>query len=306
MKFGENLKLIRKSKKISQEELAEKLGVSRQSISKWETGENYPTMNNIICLCDIFNCKINELVHEDFTDINFLDDEIKMSVVKFKEKEQKRMKGLSKFIYVIARIAQIIVLIELILTALISIGILITVANTKFNTETNEITIFKHSFDYELEETKFAMHINNNNHFDFNFEKEDYKTFNKIISKSNIYRLSLITIIILTTIISIYMLYKLFNTIEKLFLNIHDNDTPFISENVEYLKRITLYLLLILLIPDVSGFLTSIIYNIYIDIDINITNYLFILILIVIVYIFKYGYEIQLDSKGKIYNTKKD
>lgn len=38
MKFGENLKNIRKQKNISQEELAEKLGVSRQSISKWETG----------------------------------------------------------------------------------------------------------------------------------------------------------------------------------------------------------------------------------------------------------------------------
>ena len=36
MKFGENLKNIRKQKNISQEELAEKLGVSRQSISKWE------------------------------------------------------------------------------------------------------------------------------------------------------------------------------------------------------------------------------------------------------------------------------
>ena len=44
MKFGENLKLIRKSKKISQEDLADKLGISRQSVSKWETGENYPSM----------------------------------------------------------------------------------------------------------------------------------------------------------------------------------------------------------------------------------------------------------------------
>ncbi len=38
MKFGDNLKKIRVFKKLSQEELAEKLGVSRQSVSKWETG----------------------------------------------------------------------------------------------------------------------------------------------------------------------------------------------------------------------------------------------------------------------------
>ncbi len=38
MKFGDNLRNLRKSKKISQEELAEKMLVSRQSVSKWETG----------------------------------------------------------------------------------------------------------------------------------------------------------------------------------------------------------------------------------------------------------------------------
>ena len=58
MKFGEYLKLIRTDKKISQEYLAERLGVSRQSVSKWETGENYPSMQNIMALCTIFKCRI--------------------------------------------------------------------------------------------------------------------------------------------------------------------------------------------------------------------------------------------------------
>ena len=48
MKFADNLKRIRKSKNISQEELAERVGVSRQSVSKWETSEAYPEMNNIL------------------------------------------------------------------------------------------------------------------------------------------------------------------------------------------------------------------------------------------------------------------
>ena len=108
MKFGDNLKQIRKSKKISQEELADKLGVSRQSVSKWETGENYPSMQNIVCLCDIFRCKMNDLVHESFEDIDFMDKEIKMSVVKLNEEEQKRMKTLSKILYLIGRIGKIV------------------------------------------------------------------------------------------------------------------------------------------------------------------------------------------------------
>ena len=55
MKFGDNLRNLRKSKKMSQEKLAEKVGVSRQSVSKWETGEAYPEMNHILILCDIFH-----------------------------------------------------------------------------------------------------------------------------------------------------------------------------------------------------------------------------------------------------------
>ena len=137
MKFGENLKLIRNDKKISQEDLAERLGVSRQSVSKWETGENYPSMQNIMALCTIFKCKINELVHEDFTDINFLDEEIKMSVVKFKEEKQNKVKGLSKAISIIAIIGRIICYVGLFFIAIAMILAPIAIKNT--NVKDNKI-----------------------------------------------------------------------------------------------------------------------------------------------------------------------
>lgn len=54
--------------------------------------------------CTIFHCKINDLVHENMADIDSLDEDIKMSVVKFKEEKQKKIKGISKAIYIIARI----------------------------------------------------------------------------------------------------------------------------------------------------------------------------------------------------------
>ena len=77
---------------MSQEELAEKVNVTRQSVSKWENGESYPEMNNILELCKIFNCKLNDLVHAEMTDISSLDEEIVMNVVKFNEKKQKEVK----------------------------------------------------------------------------------------------------------------------------------------------------------------------------------------------------------------------
>ena len=107
MKFGDNLRHLRKYKKLSQEQLAEKVGVSRQSVSKWECGEAYPEMDNILTLCEIFHCKINDLVHDNLIDIDSLDEDIKMSVVKFKKEKQKQMKGLSKVIYILARIGKI-------------------------------------------------------------------------------------------------------------------------------------------------------------------------------------------------------
>ena len=108
MKFGENLYNLRKSAKMSQEKLAEKMNLSRQSISKWENGEAYPEMKNILSLCDIFHCKINDLVHSNLTDINSLDEEIIMNVVKFNEKKQNQVKSLSNVICLIGKIGGIV------------------------------------------------------------------------------------------------------------------------------------------------------------------------------------------------------
>lgn len=65
MAFCDNLQYLRKLGKITQEELAEKLGVSRQSVSKWETGEAYPETEKIIALCRMFGVSMDELMLGD-------------------------------------------------------------------------------------------------------------------------------------------------------------------------------------------------------------------------------------------------
>lgn len=65
MLFGKRLKKEREQKDWSQEELAEKLYVSRQSVSKWETGKNYPSISVIIDLSDLFGITIDELLRSD-------------------------------------------------------------------------------------------------------------------------------------------------------------------------------------------------------------------------------------------------
>ncbi len=68
MEFHENLSALRKAKGFSQEEIAEKLGVSRQAISKWENGLTSPEMANIAKLCEILEVTPNKLLGYEETE----------------------------------------------------------------------------------------------------------------------------------------------------------------------------------------------------------------------------------------------
>ena len=67
MNFAENLKSIRKEQKLSQEELAEMLGVSRQAISKWEQGEGYPEVEKLLLLSSILNISLDNLMSTEIS-----------------------------------------------------------------------------------------------------------------------------------------------------------------------------------------------------------------------------------------------
>lgn len=59
--FGDNLKFLRKRAKLTQEEIANRLNISHQSISKWENNISLPTIEYCIPLTEILNCSLNEL-----------------------------------------------------------------------------------------------------------------------------------------------------------------------------------------------------------------------------------------------------
>ena len=66
MSFAENLKLIRKERNLSQEELAEMLDVSRQAVSKWEQGEGYPEVEKLLLLSSKLNISLDYLMSTEF------------------------------------------------------------------------------------------------------------------------------------------------------------------------------------------------------------------------------------------------
>ncbi len=65
MTIGEKITHLRIANKISQEQLAEKLGVSRQSVSKWEMDQSLPHIDKVLLICELFSVSADELLHND-------------------------------------------------------------------------------------------------------------------------------------------------------------------------------------------------------------------------------------------------
>ena len=69
MNLGKKIAELRKKNNLSQEELAEKVGVARQTISKWEIGDTTPDINQVKIISKISNISIDELVDNDINNV---------------------------------------------------------------------------------------------------------------------------------------------------------------------------------------------------------------------------------------------
>lgn len=310
MKFGENLQNLRKSKKMSQEQLAEKVNVSRQSVSKWERGESYPSMNNIMTLCDIFHCKLNDLVHEQITDFNLLDEEIKMNVVKFEKEKQSKMKGLSKAIYILARIGKIITTISIPIIILCMLFLPYLINNVEVID--NEI-IFKGTDESLIVEEE---NINNNVSVKVklkNMEVAEASNQEEIIKMKEVLEnnskfeiIGYIETGFLFLIINLLLYRIILKHLEDLFVNINNGDTPFTLENAKHIKKMALLMIATIVLPNIAGIMFELILNSDLDVGFEMFDVIQILFLFSMAYIFEYGHEIQLDSKGKMYGDENE
>lgn len=76
MIFSNKLQVLRKSRGYTQEELAEKLHISRQAIAKWEAGHTYPDITNLITLSQLFNVTVDYLVKDQECNVTVGKDKI--------------------------------------------------------------------------------------------------------------------------------------------------------------------------------------------------------------------------------------
>lgn len=96
MKFSDNLIKLRKGKGWSQEDLADKLGLSRQAVSKWEVGTSKPDIDNVIKLSKLFEISIDELVNNEIVKTDAISIEVKK-----KDNKQKMLIWLRRLMIVL-------------------------------------------------------------------------------------------------------------------------------------------------------------------------------------------------------------
>lgn len=147
MKFYEKLIILRKKTLLSQEALAEKLNVTRQTISKWELGQSKPDMDKLIEMSKLFNVNIDVLTNDELSI-----DDIKQES-NDKNTKQKNT-GNRKFILYIL----IVILIVSVVTLAIRIG------NDRKKKESGFLNLFNSVFN-GIEETKNEISVDSFNIF---------------------------------------------------------------------------------------------------------------------------------------------
>lgn len=115
MNLGEKLFELRKTKNLTQDEVAEKLNVTRQTVSKWETNQSSPDFDKIVPICELFEIGVEELLtgkKEEKQEKNEEQEEKKEKVLTKQETKEKSAKVVSGsiFIYILA-VALIMILV---------------------------------------------------------------------------------------------------------------------------------------------------------------------------------------------------
>ena len=303
MKFADNLKNLRKRRNISQEQLAEKVGVSRQSVSKWETSEAYPEMNNILELCKIFKCNISDLVNDNMVDIDSLDEEVKMSVVKFKKEKQSQMKGISKILSLVGKITAIVL--RVVFGFLVAAMIFLPIGFKYIDIEDGKIV----SKDKKIQivEIGNSTEIRVGNHT----VVADIKTsdINNITPAIEHYGETGVIIFLELGMVFlgafIIVLIKSLNHLEKLFKNINEGITPFTMDNVDHIKKMAYLMIICIILSSIGQTILNIPLRGQVNLELNLLNIIEILFLYSMSLVFEYGYEIQQDSKGIMYDEEK-
>lgn len=269
MKFGDNLRALRKSSRISQERLAQRVGVSRQSVSKWETGEAYPEMNNIMALCRVFDCEIVDLLNNSISDrlkIAESPNSIDKMIQKDKDGEQNSITRREKFIK-ISKLVRLLANMASLGWCLIAILLVVMIGVAIFAPEGSIIlTTLKNIFLRDGASLMQFMEAN----FGVNVD----------LSTGWLLR-GLIALAVTGPMVMAAIWAFLYNNVARLFGNFINGTTPFALGNVRLLRKIATLC--------VAVTVMSIIFGSFANIGAG-DSVMVVLVVYALAYIFEYGH----------------
>lgn len=229
-----------------------------------------------------------------------------MSTVKLNEKEKKNLKLVSKILYIIGRIGAILTKVAFGFTVVAMIVIPILLA--KLEVRDNKL-IYGNKSILELEESANGVEIvlkDNDNIKIEKLSKKDVEEVKEIISERNKYvTIALCEVGFIFVLVGLYFFIKICNYLNKLFTNIYNEDTPFTLDNVNYIKKMSYYMIACIFIPAFGEALLSEAFLREVDLGIDMFNVIEIIFLYAVALVFDYGYKLQQDSKSKTSKNKK-
>lgn len=192
IKIGKFISESRKSKEITQEQLAEKLGVSKNAVSKWERGLNLPDISIMQELCYTFGISLNELFageHLKEKEIKKQSEKNLLEILKFSDDKNKK----NKFLILITSALFIIAFATLGKVLLVKWGYILDsnlkysqiyvteYSNIKANVDVNKFG--KINIDFDIGANKYGYAVFKNPNKAFNRLKKDYSKGIELIRK---------------------------------------------------------------------------------------------------------------------------
>ena len=266
-----------------------------------ETGDAYPEMNNLLELCKVFHCRINDLVNDSIIDISSLDKNVQKEVISLKQEEQRKMKGLSKVISIVAKIMRYICFITMPLVVIGMISIAFIIHNLEVKNDEFIWKSINERITFERVGDNYEFKMNGNKITDVKADKVNSQYVDMFKNNSKALIIGYLETGLLTLLVSLYLMSLTFKHLSKLFENLNIGETPFTLENVNHIKKMAWLMIAIILLPDLGVIVFNMLLTTDMDMDFALFDILEILFLFSLSYVFEYGRLIQMEANGKIY-----
>ena len=163
--LGENIYKLRKEKKLSQEQLAEQIGVSRQTISNWELNETSPNPEQLKLLSKTLNISIDKLLNNDYENIL-----------------EEKLSNTEKLAGIIIKLLKILGILFIILLIIDIIAFILFASTGKITNEASRVTTI-----CEIEDKKYEIEFGSDKYFNCdNCSKKIEKDVKELIDFNNI------------------------------------------------------------------------------------------------------------------------